>query len=181
MLGRAKKLVSSQRVEAAYDDLAGQLQPLVDAGDCLLLGVMMGGMIPLAQIASRLRGDFLMDYCHATRYRGGTRGGVPQWVQRPRLGLAGRTVVLVDDIYDEGHTLAFIAAYCRAENAARVFSAVLVRKIHPRTVAAMMPDFVGLNVEDRYVFGCGMDYRERWRHLGEIYALPAGEAAGHDD
>ncbi len=172
----SEQMVSRRQVEEAYDRLAGALQPRIDTEDCILVGVMVGGMIPLVNIAARLTGDFQIDYCHATRYAGELHGGAPRWIQRPRLSLAGRTVVLVDDIFDEGHTLVFIRDDCLAAGAGTVLSAVLVRKVHDRAVAGFSPDFTGLSVEDRYLFGCGMDYRERWRHLPEIYGVLNAES-----
>lgn len=173
----ARIVAAAAAVRAAWDHLAAGVQRDVDAGPCVLVGVMMGGAIPLVRIAERLRGDFLLDYCHATRYGGGTAGGEVRRVQRPHLPLEGRTVVLVDDIFDEGHTLAAIREDCLAAGAARVRIAVLARKRHGRAVAGLAPDHTGLEVPDEYVFGCGMDYRERWRHLDAIWSLPAAAPA----
>lgn len=172
-LSEARLVASADVVCAAWEQLAASIQPLVERESCVLVGVMMGGMVPLVRIATLLTGDFLMDYCHVTRYGGGTTGGDVRWVQKPRHGLGDRTVILVDDIYDEGHTLEALRRYCLAEGASRVLAAVLARKRHGRPIAGPPADFVGLDVGDEYVFGCGMDYRGRWRHLDAIYAIPA--------
>ena len=158
-------------VEQAYERLTADLQRFVTNGDCILIGIMMGGMIPMVRIAGMLSGDFTMDYCQVSRYRGAEHGGELEWVQAPRAELAGQTVLLVDDIYDEGITLEYVTKSCYAQGATRVVSAVLVQKQHERRVGQILPDFVGLRVADHYVFGCGMDYRHRWRNLPEIYAL----------
>lgn len=175
----SRLVVPAAEVRRAWDALAASLQPVIDREPCLLLGVLLGGVVPLVKIAERLQGDFLMDYCHLSRYLGATAGGEVRWVQRPRLPLGGLTVILVDDIFDEGHTLRELRAHCQAAGARRVLSAVLVRKRHGRALPGEAPDYAGLEVDDDYVFGCGMDYRERWRHLDAIYALaPAGGPAG---
>jgi len=127
--------------------------------------------MPLARLAGQLRGDFVLDTCRVGRYGDATRGGIPQWLAQPRAELRDRHVLLVDDIYDEGLTLEFIAHHCRQAGARRVTTVVLVRKIHSRAAAAVRPDFVGLEVGDEFVFGCGMDYRGHWRHLPEIWAV----------
>ena len=170
----AIQVVSAARVAKAYDDMAGWVQSFVDEADCVLLGVMLGGMVPLLEVTRRLHGDFLLDYCHVTRYRGDTQGGQPEWRQPPGSDLKGKTVVIVDDIFDEGITLDYVVSACRELGAHRVKSVFLVRKRHDRVVTSVRPDFVGLEVDDQYVFGCGMDYRNRWRHLQEIYALTGG-------
>jgi len=165
-------LVASEAdVRWAYERLAAELQPAIDSEDCVLLGVLMGGLIPMARLAALLSGDYAMDYCQVSRYRGATHGGELEWLQPPHTGLGGRTVLLVDDIFDEGITLDYVVRACRELGAARVVSTVLVRKRHDRAAVATVPDLVGLEVEDAYVFGCGMDYRHRWRHLPAIYAL----------
>lgn len=167
----ATLVASETEVEHAYRRLAAALQPLVDESSCILIGIMMGGLIPLARLAGMLEGDFKMDYCQVSRYRGGVRGGKPEWLRAPSLELKGQTVLLIDDIFDEGVTLEFAVDACREQGAARVFTAVLVHKRHERNAGRAPPDFSGLDVADHYVFGCGMDYQHRWRHLPDIYAL----------
>ncbi len=158
-------------VQRAYDRLAVALQKVIDANDCILLGIMLGGMIPTARLAAMLHGDYALDYCQVSRYRGGERGGKLEWRQPPRADLHDRTVLLVDDIFDEGVTLDYVARACHELGARIVISTVLVRKCHDHVLTGLRPDHVGLEVDDRYVFGCSMDYRHRWRHLPEIWAL----------
>ena len=171
----ATLVAAPEAVRAAYDRLAAAVQPVVASEQCVLLGLLMGGMIPLVHVAERLRGDFLLDYCHVTRYRNATTGGQLEWIQRPRQALRGRTVVLVDDIFDQGRTLAELSRYCQQAGARRVLLAVLVRKRHQRSVADLQPDFAGMTIDDQYVFGCGMDYQQRWRHLDALWALAPAE------
>jgi len=172
-LPAATVVATAAEVDAAYARLAAALQPTIASSDCVLIGIMLGGLLPVARLASMLSGDFALDYCQVSRYRGATRGGDLEWLQPPRLPLAGRTVLLVDDIFDEGVTLDYVGRACRELGAAQVETTVLVRKRHERVCVDSRPDHVGLEVDDRYVFGCGMDYRHRWRHLPEIYALSA--------
>ncbi len=169
------EIVSAAEVAAGLDTMAHAMQPTIAEGNCTLLGVMMGGFYPLAQLARRLDGDFILDYCHATRYRGETTGGELDWHCRPRLPVKGKTVIIVDDILDAGATLKAIVEMCQAEGAEKVLTAVLVVKELPGPDTRVPPDFsTGIRVPDRYVFGCGMDYHERWRHLDAIHALTEG-------
>ncbi|HEX6833041.1 MAG TPA: hypoxanthine-guanine phosphoribosyltransferase [Rudaea sp.] len=137
----------------------------------VFLTVMNGGLIFGAQLALAIPCDLEFDYLHATRYRGGTRGSDLLWIKQPRLDLRGRTVLLADDILDEGYTLRAIRDFCLDQGAARVLIAVLCEKRHGRTVPDLKADFVGVEVPDRYVFGFGMDYYEQGRNLGGIYAI----------
>ncbi|MGH8077814.1 MAG: hypoxanthine-guanine phosphoribosyltransferase [Lysobacter sp.] len=140
----------------------------------VFLTVMHGGLPFAAQLAMELgaRGLHLeFDYLHATRYRGATSGGELVWKHRPVTPLRGRRVLLADDILDEGHTMAAIGEWCRAQGAADVRIAALAVKLHDRCVPGLTADYVGVEVPDRYVFGYGMDYHEQGRNLPAIYAL----------
>jgi hypoxanthine phosphoribosyltransferase len=137
----------------------------------IFLTVMNGGLIFGAALALAVPRDLEFDYVHATRYRGGTRGSDLLWIKQPRLDLRGRTVLLADDILDEGYTLRAIRDFCLDQCATRVLIAVLCEKRHGRTVPDMKADFVGVEVPDRYVFGFGMDYYEQGRNLAGIYAI----------
>ena len=141
----------------------------------VFLTVMHGGLPFAAQLALEIgaRGlDLEFDYLHATRYRGAISGGELAWKHRPETPLRGRRVILVDDIVDEGHTLAAVRAWCDGQGAREVRIAAMVTKHHDRCVAGLCADYVGLDVPDRYVFGYGMDFHEQGRNLPAIYALP---------
>ena len=113
-----------------------------------------------------------MSYLHASRYRLDTNGGVLDWKVKPQENLLGRTVLVIDDILDEGHTLAAIVDYCKMAGVKDVLVAVLVNKQHNRKAQVdFKVDFVGLNVVDRFLFGCGMDYKGYWRNTLAIYAV----------
>lgn len=140
----------------------------------VFLTVMHGGLPFAGELALALGAlglDLEMDYLHATRYRGATSGGELVWKHRPATPLRGRRVLLVDDIVDEGHTLAAVRAWCRGEGARDVRIAALAVKRHDRCVEGLCADYAGVDVPDRYVFGFGMDYHEQGRNLPGIYAL----------
>jgi hypoxanthine phosphoribosyltransferase len=159
-------------VTAALDRMAGEITVALDGTLPIVICVLNGGIIPTWHLLTRLAFPLETDYLHATRYRGKTTGGREiAWLCKPHLSLQGRTVLLVDDILDEGHTLKAISEYCRDSGASRVYTAVLVEKHHDRRVAGMIADFIGLAVEDRYVFGCGMDYKGYLRNLHGIFTL----------
>ena len=168
---KADCLASASQVSEALDRMAGQIQD--DYAGCIpvLVGVMVGGVMPMAWLAQRLEMPVQLDYLHATRYRSGTRGGELHWLARPRENLKDRDVIIVDDILDEGITLSAVRAALLLEQPRSIRIAVLVNKIHKRKVGGLEADYVGLEVPDRYVFGCGMDYQEYFRQLPAIYAL----------
>ncbi len=170
ILERSETLVPPVEVERALDRLAGEISTRLADADPILLCAMNGGLIPMGRLLLRLDFPLRIDYVHATRYRSGTRGGGIQWRRPPPEAIRGRQVLLVDDIYDEGLTLEAIVRACVEAGAAAVASAVLVEKRRPR-VCTYRPDFIGLEIPDRYVFGEGMDYHEYLRNLPGIHAV----------
>jgi hypoxanthine phosphoribosyltransferase len=159
------------RLEAAIATMGKQIDSALSGEVPVFLTVMHGGLIFAGALALAIAGDLEFDYVHATRYRGTTQGHELQWIKPPSANLRGRTVLLVDDILDEGYTARAIRDYCLAQGARRVLFAVLCEKRHGRTAPDIHADFVGVQVPDRYVFGFGMDYYEQGRNLPGIYAL----------
>ncbi|MDR3415351.1 MAG: hypoxanthine-guanine phosphoribosyltransferase [Nevskia sp.] len=158
-------------VTAAYDRLAAAVSAEYAGRNPLFLSVMIGGLVPTAQILQRLDFAFELDYLHATRYRGATSGGGLIWKRQPDTPLEGRHVLVIDDILDEGHTLVAVRKALLEFAPASLKIAVLAEKRHDRRAPEAHAEFIGLAVPDRYVFGCGMDYKEYWRQLPAIYAV----------
>jgi len=157
-------------VGAALDRMAEEIRGAIAGRDAVALVVMNGGFIPAAGLLLRLDLPLCIDYLHATRYRERTSGGLIDWKRHHEVSLAGRDALVIDDILDEGLTLAAIVEHCRQEGARRVWSAVLAEKQRARAVD-FTADFVGLTVPDRYVFGYGMDYKGYLRNARGIYAV----------
>jgi hypoxanthine phosphoribosyltransferase len=170
-LGQATCVHDPAAIEAAIRRIGAEIDAALDGDAALFLTVMQGGLIFAGQLAVAIATPLDFDYVHATRYRGATLAGELLWVKRPTRSLADRTVLLADDILDEGHTLKALRDYCIENGARRVLLAVLCEKRHDRRVPGLVADFVGVEVPDRYVFGCGMDYYEQGRNLPAIYAL----------
>lgn len=139
----------------------------------VVLAVMHGGVFTAVELCRRFSFPHEFDYVHVTRYSGDTTGGALEWRVRPSKALAGRTVLVVDDILDRGRTLQGLATELARVGVAAQHTAVLVVKRLRRPVRRPKVDFAGLEVDDVYVFGCGMDYRGYWRGLGALYAVAA--------
>lgn len=174
---QAECLFTPEAVDQILDRLAARVAGELGDQIPVILCVMNGALPLVGALLSRW--DFLLelDYVHATRYGQETTGGQLHWRALPQLSLEGRTVLVVDDIFDEGKTLDAIIKWCESAGAMAVKSCVLVDKMHDRKADDIRrPDFVGLQVEDNYLFGCGMDYKGFFRNLRGIYALPPGGA-----
>ena len=171
VLPKADRLFERDELQNAIRRMAGEIRNDYAGARPLFLTVMHGGMLFASLLSLELGFDVEFDYLHATRYRGATEGGGLLWLRHPAVPMAGRRVLLVDDILDEGHTMAAIVAACRAEGASEIRVAVLARKQHDRCIPDVRADYIGVEVPDRYVFGFGMDYHEQGRNLPAIYAL----------
>ncbi|MFZ2235485.1 MAG: hypoxanthine-guanine phosphoribosyltransferase [Dokdonella sp.] len=170
-LARAELIHDEAAIQSATQRMAGEIDAQLGDESALFITVMNGGMIFAGQLAPMLQAPVQLDYLHASRYRGETSGGELNWLARPHVEMCDRTVLLVDDILDEGYTLQAIRKHCIDLGARRVLIAVLCEKTHGRVVPGLVADFVGLEVPDRYVFGYGMDYHELGRNLPAIHAL----------
>lgn len=172
VLSDADLLVTEAEVEATIARMAGEITGKLGKANPILICVMNGGLIFSGQLLTKLVFPLEVDYIHATRYGHETSGAGLNWLVKPQLELKGRTVLLLDDILDEGVTLAAIADYCRQQGAAEVSMAVLVEKLHQRKVKpGMRADFTGIEVGDRFLFGYGLDYKGYWRNAPGIYAV----------
>jgi len=163
-------LFSAQQVELALDKMAERITAKHSENNPLVLCVMNGGLIVTGSLMLRLNFPLEQDYLHATRYRGETQGGELKWLVEPSHPLEGRHVLVIDDILDEGYTLAAIAEHCREAGALSVETVALVEKLHDRK-HGIQADYIGLQVEDRYVFGYGMDYKGYLRNAAGIFAV----------
>lgn len=171
VLRSADRLHHEADVECALDRMAQEIEAELGGRMPVILGVMIGALIPLGKLLPRLQFPLEVDYIHATRYHRSTRGADLVWLARPQTSLRDRTVLVVDDILDEGRTLAGIIDECHEQGAREVLAAVLVNKHHARRFEGIEANFYGLDVEDRYVFGAGMDYKGYFRNLAGIYAV----------
>ena len=163
-------LYDSAQVSQALDDLANRITSDLKDKNPLVLCVMSGGIIPTGHLITRLSFPLQLDYLHATRYQGETSGGKLDWIKEPNVELKNRNILIVDDIFDEGITLLEIDKYCKQKGAANVYSAVLVNKIHNRKID-YQPNYIGLEIEDRYLFGFGMDYKNYLRNINAIHGV----------
>ena len=170
VLHEADLVCSEQEVGRAVERVAAEVAARLADANPLVLSVMGGAVVFTGRLLPLLYFPLELDYLHVTRYDGKTRGSQVRWQAGPRTDIRGRTLLVVDDILDEGETLAAVREKLLAGGAAAFFSAVFADKDIGRA-KPIRADFVGVRVPDRYVFGFGMDVNEYWRNLPAIYAL----------
>lgn len=169
---KATCIYSKDEVEKALDRMAREITEKLAEKNPIFLCVVVGGIIPLGSLLTRLTFPLEIDYVHATRYLGQTTGGELHWKAKPNCEFKDRTVLIVDDILDSGLTLAAIINYCHEQKVEKVYTSVLVDKQHVRVPEGLQKaDFTGLFVGDYYVFGYGMDYKGYLRNAPGIFAI----------
>jgi hypoxanthine phosphoribosyltransferase len=170
MLEEADLLVPGDAVERAIERIAGQITERFRDRYPLLLCVMNGAVFFCGKLLPLLRFPLHLDYVHASRYGSEIEGQRLVWRAHPPDDVKGREVIVIDDILDVGETLAAIKTRVLELGATSCHIAVLTdkKKPGPKPVAA---DFVGVEIADRFVFGCGLDAYGSWRNLPAIYAI----------
>ncbi|MDR2839410.1 MAG: hypoxanthine-guanine phosphoribosyltransferase [Azonexus sp.] len=170
LLAKAELIYPEATIQTALADVAGRIGQRLADKNPLVLCVMTGGVIFCGQLLPLLPFPLDFDYLHATRYGPETQGGKISWRMAPWTSVKGRSVLVVDDILDEGTTLAAVKESLLRLGAAEVLLAVFADKENKKT-KPITADFVGLTVPDRFVFGFGMDVDGAWRNLPAIYAM----------
>lgn len=170
LLANAEPIYPEPVIQTAVTQLAERLTERLADKNPLVLCVMTGGVIFCGHLLPKLVFPLDFDYLHATRYGPETQGGKISWRMAPWTSVKGRNVLVVDDILDEGMTLAAVKESLLRLGAAEVLLAVLVDKQNGKN-KPIAADFVGLSVPDRFIFGFGMDIDGAWRNLPAIYAM----------
>ena len=174
LLANSELIFEAAAVQQAVDKVAQQLNERFDNNDGepfpLVLGVMGGAVVFCGQLLPRLTFPLEFDYMHVTRYGSKDQGGKIEWKVIPRSNVEGRVVVVLDDILDEGETLAHVKERLLEMGAAEVVLAVFADKAIGKA-KPVTADYIGLTLPNKFVVGYGMDAYGYWRNLAEIRAI----------
>jgi len=175
VLSASTCIYTKEQIEAEIEKMAVAVTSNLKGSNPIVVCVMKGGIVFCSSLILKLDFPLELDYVHATRYADKSVGTTLEWVARPRASLEGRTVLLVDDILDGGITLAEISKECKKLGAKEVYTAVMLDKVDKRVENGLSAaDYVAFKMEDKFVFGYGLDYKENLRNAPGIYE-PAPE------
>jgi hypoxanthine phosphoribosyltransferase len=169
-LRNAEIICTAEQVQAALARVAREISATLGDSHPLVLSVMGGAVVFTGQLLPLLDFPLDFDYLHVTRYGSAQQGGALTWKVAPGESVAGRVVLVLDDILDAGETLAEVRRRVLELGAVACHCAVFADKANGRT-KPIRADFVGIEVPDRFVFGFGMDIEGAWRNLPAVYAL----------
>lgn len=169
-----RELIPEDRIRARVVELAGQIdRDYADAGEVLLVGVLRGSYIFVADLSRALSIDRRVDFISLASYERDTQPGGVRLIMDSRVRMEGRHVLLVDDILDTGRTLSYLLELLTARKPASIRSCVLVRK--PKQELPLAVDYVGFDIPDEWVVGYGLDFDDRFRALPFIGTVDPDE------
>lgn len=163
-------LISAEEIEARVHAIAAELDRVyANAGEVLIVGVLRGAYMFLADLSRWMTVPRKVDFIALSSYDGANAAGGVRLIMDARVSLAGRHVLIVEDILDTGRTLAYLLRLFRARGPASLRTCVLVRKPNPEV--AVEVDYVGFEIPDDWVVGYGLDYDDHFRALPYIGTL----------
>ena len=167
----AKVLITQQEIEDKLAEFAALIEDDYAGRDVLLVGVLKGAVMVMADLARALHIHVEMDWMAVSSYGSGTRSsGVVRILKDLDQDIAGKHVLIVEDIIDSGLTLSWLVGNLRSRAPASVEVCALLRK--PETARADVPlRYVGFDIPSEFVVGYGLDYAERYRNLPFVATL----------
>ena len=174
LIKNAEEIFDADTVKAAVTRVAATLNAQfgdpADEAFPLVLGVMGGAVVFTGQLLTQLDFPLEFDYIHVTRYGDDDKGGQVVWKVIPRSNVEGRTIIVVDDILDEGETLAHVKQRLLDMGAAEVILVVFADK-DLKKAKPVQADIIGLTIPNKFVVGFGMDVYGYWRNLPGLWAI----------
>lgn len=164
-------LITEEQIHARLDELAAQIRADYTGCDLLLVGVLKGAVMVMADLARALDRHVQMDWMAISSYGSGTKSsGVVRILKDLDTDIVGRHVLIIEDIVDTGLTLSWLTANLRSRGPASVGIATLLRKPDAAQMQVGVK-YVGFDIPDAFVVGYGLDYDERYRNLRSIGTL----------
>ena len=174
-------LIPADRVQARVVELAAQLDADYAGREILLVGVLKGAVMVMAELARAMRLPVQMDWMAVSSYGSGTRSsGVVRILKDLDADISGKNVLVVEDIVDSGLTLSWLVGNLRSRGPASVQVCVMLRKPGAAQMDVEVA-YIGFDIADEFVVGYGLDYAERYRNLPFIGTLAPHVYGGSAD
>ena len=164
-------LLTEEQLHRRLDEIAAQIDADYEGKDLLLVGVLKGAVMVMADLARRLHSSVQMDWMAVSSYGSGTKSsGVVRILKDLDADLTGRHVLIVEDIIDSGLTLSWLLSNLRSRGPATVEIATMLRKPEASKVDVDVR-YVGFDIPNEFVVGYGLDYAEKYRNLPFVGTL----------
>ncbi|WP_394553093.1 hypoxanthine phosphoribosyltransferase [Agromyces sp. MMS24-JH15] len=164
-------LVTEDEIRARLDELAARIEADYAGEDLLLVGVLRGAVMVMADLARSMRGHLEMDWMAVSSYGTSTQSsGVVRILKDLDTDIQGRHVLIVEDIIDSGLTLSWLRGNLESRGTASVEICALFRKPDAAKVEVDVR-YVGFDIPNKFIVGYGLDYAERYRNLRDVAIL----------
>ena len=160
-------LIDERQLQARIAELGAEISTdYADCDDLMLLCILKGGVMFLSDLSRHIQAPHMIDFMAASSYGPGARqsSGSVRIDMDLRMDVKGKHVLVVEDIIDSGYTLAFVIKTLQNREPASLRLCALLNK-QSRRVVDIAVDYIGFNIENKYVFGYGLDLDERFRNL----------------
>ena len=166
-----KILVSNAEIAKRAEEIAAQINADYKGKPILVVGILRGASIFLADIFKRLEGDVELDFMSLSSYGNGTNSsGEVKMIKDLSEPVDGKNVLIIEDIIDTGITLSYLIKVLEARNPESIKLCALLDKPSSRKVE-LKGDYIGFEIPDEYVVGYGLDYAEKYRNLPDVCVL----------
>ena len=166
-------LIPADEIRTRIDRMAAEIAQTYDGRPVTVVGILNGCLIFMADLIRRIDLPLRVAFLTASSYRGPSTTPGKLTIRDELLpDLAGKHVLLLDDILDTGKTLTRIVSHLLDKGVESVKVAVLLRKLGRQEVP-FEPDFIGFEIPDKFAVGSGLDYNDEYRHLPFIGVLPS--------
>lgn len=169
MRDRIRILIPEMEVNRRIDEVAAQISRDYQGKELHLLCILKGSVFFMSELARRLTIPVTMDFMSCSSYGSGTVSkGIVRLIKDLDDPIEGRDVMIIEDIIDSGNTMAYLLELLSARKPASMKLCTLLDKPSRRVHHEVTVDYVGFQIEDLFVVGCGMDYNQRYRNLPYI-------------
>ncbi|MDP7204055.1 MAG: hypoxanthine phosphoribosyltransferase [Pirellulaceae bacterium] len=174
-----KELISAEQLDVGIRKMAEQITSTVGDRPLTVIGVLTGSIVLLADLIRQLKMPLRIGFVQATSYRGGVQRGELELDTAILPDIVGQEVLLVDDIFDTGHTLNEVQGMIQSMEPGLLHTAVLLHKLGRQEVD-IRPDFIAFEIPDKFVVGYGLDYRDQYRNLPYVAVLEEADLESND-
>ncbi len=171
-----KTLLDEQQLNAGVEDLARQINEAYGDTPLTIVGVLTGSVVLMADLIRKLQMPMRVGVVQTSSYQGSERGRLTINSEM-MLDITGRDVLLIDDIFDTGHTLAEVTQLMNDLGPTSLKSAVLLLKTGCQEVD-WKPEFIAFDIPDEFVVGYGLDYNDEYRNLPYLACLEPADLPG---
>lgn len=176
MTDNIRILLSEEEVDKTIAELGARISKDYEGKEIHLICILKGGVFFTCELAKRISVPVTMDFMSVSSYGSGTTSsGVVKIVKDLDESIAGKEVLIVEDIIDSGRTLSYLIQMLKQRNPASIKLCTMLDKPERRVVKDVAVDYVGFHIPDEFVVGFGLDYNQKYRNLPYIGVVELGE------